>query len=106
MTNNAAGHAKGGRKRVREGNRVAIVAGLRSPFARASGALRNLRSVELGTEVVKELVQRTDLDTQELTLCVFGQVVPTVDWLNIAREVVLRSGLPAMADPSSLKRQP
>ena len=39
-----------------------------------------------------------------MTLCVYGQVVPTLDWLNIAREVVLRTGLPKDIDAYSVSR--
>ncbi len=74
-------------------DRVAIVSGLRTPFAKAGGALARMRSLELGVQVVKELVQRVDLDPKEVTLCVFGQAVPTIDWLNIAREIVVRTEL-------------
>lgn len=86
------------------GERVAIVAGLRTPFTKAPGKLGNLRSVELGAEVVKELLHRAELDATEVTLCVFGQVVPSVDWINIAREVVLRSGMPKDIEAFSVSR--
>jgi acetyl-CoA acyltransferase len=95
---------KSGTAAKAKGERVAIVAGLRTPFTKASGKLRNLRSVDLGVEVVRELVQRAEIDPKEITLCVYGQVVPSVDWLNIAREVVLRSGLPRSIEAYSVSR--
>ena len=85
-------------------DRVAVVAGLRTPFTKAGTALRALRTVDLATAVVKELMARTALSPREVTLCVYGQVVPTLDWLNIAREVVLRSGLPKDIDAYSVSR--
>jgi acetyl-CoA acyltransferase len=85
-------------------DRVAIVAGLRTPFTKAGTAQKTLRTVDLATAVVKELMQRTELAPKEVTLCVYGQVVPTLDWLNIAREVVLRSGLPRDIDAYSVSR--
>lgn len=84
--------------------RVAIVAGLRTPFAKQGTTLRGMRTVDLGTAVVRELLQRTELPAREVGLCVYGQVVPTLDWLNIAREVVLRSGLPKSTDAFSVSR--
>jgi acetyl-CoA acyltransferase len=86
------------------GDRVAIVAGLRTPFTKAGTGLRAMRTVDLATAVVKELIARTEVPHREITLCVFGQVVPTLDWLNIAREVVLRAGLPRTADAFSVSR--
>ena len=86
------------------GDRVAIVAGLRTPFTKAGTDLRAMRTVDLATAVVKELVARTEVPAKEITLCVYGQVVPSLDWLNIAREVVLRAGLPRTADAFSVSR--
>jgi acetyl-CoA acyltransferase len=85
-------------------DRVAVVAGLRTPFTKAGTALKRMRTVDLATAVVKELVQRSEIDPREITLCVYGQVVPTLDWLSIAREVVLRSGLPKDTDAFSVSR--
>ena len=85
-------------------DRVAIVAGLRTPFTKAGTAQKTMRTVDLATAVVKELMQRTELPAREVTLCVYGQVVPTLDWLNIAREVVLRAGLPRDIDAFSVSR--
>ena len=83
---------------------MAIVAGLRTPFTKAGTELAGMRTVDLATAVVKELVARTEVPAKEVSLCVYGQVVPTLDWLNIAREVVLRSGLPRTADAFSVSR--
>ncbi len=85
-------------------DRVAVVAGLRTPFTKAGTAQKTMRTVDLATAVVKELMQRSELPAKEVTLCVYGQVVPTLDWLNLAREVVLRSGLPKDIDAYSVSR--
>jgi acetyl-CoA acyltransferase len=77
---------------------------LRTPFCKAGSELRSLRAVELGSECVKELVQRSEIDPREITVLVYGQVVPTVDWLNIAREVVFGSGLPREIEAYSVSR--
>ena len=69
------------------GRRVAVVAGVRTPFARAGTALRNLSAIELGKLCVAELIQRTGLDGTEVDALVFGTVVPSVLAPNIAREV-------------------
>ena len=85
-------------------DRVAVVAGLRTPFTKAGTAQKTMRTVDLATAVVKELMARSELPAKEVTLCVYGQVVPTLDWLNLAREVVLRSGLPKDIDAYSVSR--
>jgi acetyl-CoA acyltransferase len=85
-------------------DRIAIVAGLRTPFAKAGTGLCKMRTVDLAIGVVKELVERAELAPKDVTLVVYGQVVPTLDWLNIAREVVLGSGLPKDTDAFSVSR--
>ena len=85
-------------------DRVAVVAGLRTPFTKAGTAQKTMRTVDLATAVVKELMARSELPAKEVTLCVYGQVVPTLDWLNLAREVVLRAGLPKDIDAYSVSR--
>ncbi|MGQ0766390.1 MAG: acetyl-CoA C-acyltransferase FadI [Gemmatimonadota bacterium] len=74
--------------------RVAIVAGVRTPFARSGTALRSLSATELGRLTVAELVQRTNIDGEDVDLVVFGTVVPSVLAPNIAREVSLIPHLP------------
>jgi acetyl-CoA acyltransferase len=76
------------------GRRVAIVAGLRTPFAKAGGALRNVSAIELGKACVSELIQRTNLSGKEVDAVVFGTVVQAVTAPNIAREVSLLPMLP------------
>ena len=76
------------------GRRVAIVAGLRTPFARAGTDLRTLTAQELGRSVVAELLQRTAVEGDEIDALVFGTVVPSVLAPNIAREVALLPMLP------------
>ncbi|MEP6729449.1 MAG: acetyl-CoA C-acyltransferase FadI [bacterium] len=76
------------------GRRVAIVAGLRTPFARSGTTLRSLSAIELGKRVVTELLQRTEIDGELIEAIVYGTVVPSVLAPNIAREVSLLPILP------------
>jgi acetyl-CoA acyltransferase len=76
------------------GRRVAIVAGVRTPFAKSGTVLKNLTAIELGRHCVAELIQRTALEGDGVDLLVFGTVVPSVTAPNIAREVSLIPHLP------------
>ena len=82
------------------GRRVAIVAGLRTPFTKAGTTFRALSAQELGKLVVAELIQRTSLESKDVDTLVFGTVVPSVLAPNIAREVsllpLLPKGIPAV----------
>lgn len=96
--------AKKTRKQQSAGRRVAIVAGVRTPFAKSTTAYRNMSALDLGKQVVTELVQRTGIDTKEIDQLVFGQVVVSVATPNIAREIVLGTALPHSIDAFSVSR--
>jgi acetyl-CoA acyltransferase len=76
------------------GRRVAIVAGVRTPFARAGTVLKGLSAIELGKRCVAELIQRTSIDGALVESVVYGTVVPSVLAPNIAREIALMPMLP------------
>jgi acetyl-CoA acyltransferase len=76
------------------GRRVAIVAGVRTPFAKAGTAFKAISAIDLGKLCVAELLQRTNLDGKEVQALIFGTVIPSVIAPNIAREVSLMPLLP------------
>jgi acetyl-CoA acyltransferase len=84
--------------------RVAIVSGLRTPFAKQGTAYRNLSALDLGKIVVAELVQRTGIDPLAVEQVVYGQVIPSLSVSNIAREIVLGTGLPRRIEAYSVVR--
>jgi acetyl-CoA acyltransferase len=76
------------------GRRVAIIAGVRTPFAKSGTTLKGLSAIELGKHCVAELIQRTEIDGKLVEAIVYGTVVPSVVAPNIAREVSLLPMLP------------
>src|SRR5262247_1933575 len=84
--------------------RVAILAGLRTPFVKAGGPFRDLSALDLGKLVVAELLERTAVRPTDIDQVVFGQVVPSVSAPNIAREIVLGAGMPHTVDAYSVSR--
>jgi acetyl-CoA acyltransferase len=74
--------------------RVAVVRGLRTPFAKSGTHYAHLSALDLGKLVVAELVQRLGIDPNTIQEVVFGNVIPSVKAPNIAREIVLGTGLP------------
>jgi len=87
-----------------KGKRVAIVAGLRTPFAKQSTAYKKLSALELGTQVVSELVARAGLAPSKIEQLVYGQVLPSIAAPNIAREIVIAAGLPRDIEAFSVSR--
>jgi len=53
-------------RRGDRGDRVAVVAGLRTPFAKQGTSCAGLSALQLGCTVVRELLERTSLDTKEV----------------------------------------
>ena len=87
-----------------QGERIAVVAGLRTPFAKQATAFHGVPAVDLGKLVVSELLARTDLDPKLIDQLVFGQVVQMPEAPNIAREIVLGTGMSVSTDAYSVSR--
>lgn len=88
----------------RDGQRVAIVSGLRTPFAKQSTAYKHSPALALGQMAVAEMLSRIDLDPAEVDQVVFGQVLPSIEAPNIAREVVLGTGMDRSTEAYSVSR--
>jgi len=84
--------------------RVAIVDGLRTPFFKAGTAYRDVSTLDLGAVVVNEMLQRANVESDQVDQVVFGAVVPDVAAPNIAREIALRNNMPPSVDAFSVSR--
>lgn len=87
-----------------KGDRIAIVSGLRTPFAKQATFFHGVPALDMGKMVVEELVARNDLDASLVEQLVFGQVVQMPSAPNIAREIVLGTSLPVSTDAYSVSR--
>jgi acetyl-CoA acyltransferase len=86
------------------GDRIAIVAGLRTPFAKMATYFNGVPAVDLGKMVVNELMISNDVDPAWVEQVVYGQVVQMPAAPNIARELVLGTGMNAQTDAYSVSR--
>ncbi len=68
---------------------TAIIAGIRTPFAKAGSELKDLSAIDLGKLAVRETLARADIDGEDVDQLVFGTVVHDPQAPNIAREVGL-----------------
>ena len=84
--------------------RVAIVDGLRTPFAKSGTVFRDLSTLDLSSAVVAELLARSGLDGSDVDRVVYGSVVQDVAAPNIAREIVLAGPFPQSVDAYSVTR--
>jgi acetyl-CoA C-acetyltransferase len=69
-----------------------LASGLRTPFTRVDGALRRLDALELSVPVVRAMAAQLR-DADRADFMVWGTVVPSLRWSNIAREVLIASKL-------------
>jgi len=73
--------------------RVAVLGGIRVPFARAYGAYAAVGNQELLTDTLRALVTRFRLEGQRLGDVIAGAVIKHAKDYNLVRECVLASGL-------------
>ncbi|HCT40999.1 MAG TPA: acetyl-CoA C-acyltransferase FadI [Moraxellaceae bacterium] len=76
-----------------QNGRIAIVDGLRTPFARIATNFRDMSAIDLGALAVKELIARNSLKPAEIDQLIFGMTVMIPEAPFIAREVALQLGL-------------
>jgi acetyl-CoA C-acetyltransferase/acetyl-CoA acyltransferase len=73
---------------------LAVLAGARTPFAKAFGALANVPADQLGRVAVDAVIPRAGVQPSDVGEVVFGNVAGQADASNIARVIALRSGIP------------
>src|SRR5829696_9208381 len=86
------------------GRRVAVVAGIRTPFAKSGTLFRDVSAVALARHAARELLYRSEVDGREVDEVVFSQVVPSVLTPNVAREVSLLPQLPPSIPAYTINR--
>lgn len=88
----------------RRGRRVAIIAGVRTPFAKSGTLFRDVSATALARHAARELLYRSEIDGREVDEVVFSQVVPSAVTPNVAREVSLMPQLPPSVPAYTLNR--
>jgi acetyl-CoA C-acetyltransferase len=70
-----------------------IVSAVRTPTGKFLGALKDLKSPDLGALVVREAVKRAGIDPDQVEECIMGNVVSAGVGQAPARQAALRGGL-------------
>lgn len=78
-----------------QGERIAIVSGVRTPFVDRDSGFKSSYATDLGTMVTNELLSRTALERDQIQQLVFGQVIQQPDIPNPAREIALALNMPS-----------
>jgi acetyl-CoA C-acetyltransferase len=84
--------------------RVAVIGGVRIPFARGNGAYAAAGNQEMLTEVLRGVVDRYGLNGQRIDDVAAGAVMKHSSQWNLTRESVLGSGLAAETPGLDLQR--
>ena len=84
---------------------VAIVSPLRTPVGAFGGALRSVSPTDLGSLVIKELLDRTGLDPAKVDDVILGNGYPSGEHPAIGRLVSLKAGLPIEVPGYQLDRR-
>ena len=83
---------------------VVIIDGLRTPYAKAGTAFKDVPAVDLGAAAVREIVVRTGLDRERIDEVIVGNAGMPAEAANIARVIALRAGIPEWVPAYSVQR--
>jgi acetyl-CoA C-acetyltransferase len=78
---------------------------LRTPIGRYGGALRDAQATELGTAIVRSILDRTGLDGAVVDEVMFGQCYPSSEAPALGRVIALDAGLPVTTCGTQVDRR-
>ena len=84
--------------------RIAVVSGIRTPMAKAGTVLKNTSADDLGTAVVRDVVNRSAIDPSEIDEVIIGNVAQPAHAANISRVIALKAGLPVNVPAHTVHR--
>ena len=73
---------------------IVIVKALRTPIGTYKGSLKNFSADKLGTEVIKNLINQSNLTFGEIDEVILGQVLTAGQGQNPARQASVNAGIP------------
>ncbi len=73
---------------------VVIVGAVRTPIGKYRGSLKNIRSDQLGSIVVKEVLKKSKFVNEEIDEVIMGQVLTAGTGQNPARQTAINAGIP------------
>lgn len=68
-----------------------LIPGLRTPFCKVDGPLKSLDAIQMSVPVAQAMAKQAD----RADLMIWGTVIPSLRWSNLAREVLLDAKLDA-----------
>ena len=83
---------------------VVIVNAIRTPIGTYKGSLKNMKSHDLGSIVIKEVLKRSKFDKDEIDEVIMGQVLTAGVGQNPARQAAINAGIP-ISKPAHIVNQ-
>lgn len=84
--------------------KVVLCEPLRTAIGTFGGTLKDTSAVDLGTTVVKEIINRSKLDPEEIDDCIMGNILSAGLGQNPSRQVSINSGLGVETPAFTLNR--
>jgi acetyl-CoA C-acetyltransferase len=75
-------------------NDVVITAALRSAVGKFGGSIAKVSAADLGAQIIKALLARTDVKPAQISEVILGQVLTAGVGQNPARQALIRAGIP------------
>ena len=83
---------------------VVIVGAIRTPIGAYRGSLKRIRSDQLGSVVIKEVLNKSKFNKEEIDEVIMGQVLTAGSGQNPARQAAINAGIP-ISKPAHLINQ-
>lgn len=74
-------------------SRIAVIDGLRTPFTKAGGILKNTTTVELGVAITSKLIAKHPFLKDSISEFITGNVAQPANSANVSRVIALQSGI-------------
>jgi acetyl-CoA C-acetyltransferase len=85
-------------------NEVVIISAARTPIGTYKGSLKDIKADQLGSLVIKEVINRSGIDKKEVSEVIMGQVLTAGAGQNPARQAAINAGL-SQSIPAHLVNQ-
>jgi len=85
-------------------NEIVIVSAVRTPIGTFNGSLKGIKAHELGTIVIKEVLNKSGFNYEEVDEVIMGQVLTAGSGQNPARQASINAGIP-VSKPAHLINQ-
>ena len=83
---------------------VVIVSAIRTPIGTYKGSLKNIKSDQLGSIVIKEVLKKSKFTGDEIDEVIMGQVLTSGAGQNPARQAAVNAGIP-ISKPAHIVNQ-